>query len=96
MSTFGNLENSIGSNRAWALARLGMAVLYIILGWIPATIAFVIGAVYFLGDITLKLTVNRRMEFLKPWARSTLVWNYDLILWIFGVEDWPGWMGWTP
>jgi hypothetical protein len=36
------------------------------------------------------------MQFLRPWARSTLVWNYDLVLWIFGVEEWPGWMGWTP
>lgn len=96
MSAFGSLENSIGSNRAWALFRVTVAILYLALGWIPAMIAFAIGTVYFIGDIVLKLTVNRRMEFLRPWARSTLAWNYDLILWIFGVERWPGWMGWTP
>ena len=96
MSAFGSLENSIGSNRAWALARIVGGILYLALGWIPVTVGMIVGFVYFLGDISLKLTVNRRMEFLRPWAKSTLVWNYDLVLWIFGVEDWPGWMGWTP
>jgi len=52
------------------------------LGWIPATIGFAVGLAHFFGDITLKLTVNRRMEWLRPWAKSTLVWNYDLVLWI--------------
>lgn len=96
MGAFGSLENSIGSNRAWALARLTFGILYLAVGWIPASIGFAVGLVYFIGDIVLKVTLNRRMEFLRPWARSTLVWNYDLVLWIFGVEEWPGWMGWTP
>jgi len=93
---FSWLESSIGENRSWALARVTIGILYLALGWIPATIGFAVGLVYFFGDITLKLTVNRRMEWLRPWAKSTLVWNYDLVLWNFGVEEFLGWMGWTP
>jgi len=59
---FSWLESSIGENRSWALARVTIGILYLALGWIPATIGFAVGLVYFFGDITLKLTVNRRME----------------------------------
>jgi len=75
---FSWLESSIGENRSWALARVTIGILYLALGWIPATIGFAVGLVYFFGDITLKLTVNRRMEGCgrgrNPRSSGTTIW----------------------
>ena len=89
--------NVIGSNRTWAIYRIAGAILYFgLIGWLTLGIAFVLAGVWAVGDLLMKLALNRRLEWGKAWPEAMLRWNYNFILWTVGMEMWPGWFGWMP
>jgi len=89
--------NVIGSNRTWAIYRIAGAIVYFFfVSWLTLGIAFVLATLWAIGDLSMKLVLNRRLEWGKAWPEATLRWNYQMIYWIFGFEMWPGWFGWMP
>jgi len=87
----------IGERRTWALYRIVGAIVYFgFVSWLTLGIAFVLAAVWAIGDIVKKLIWNERLKWGKAWPEATLRWNYEMIYWILGFEMFPGWLGWMP
>lgn len=87
----------VGENRTGAVYRIvGGIVYFLFVGWITSTLAAVIAGLYAAGDLVMKLVLNRRLKFGRAWANSTLRWNYDIVLWVAGLEAYPGTFGWMP
>jgi len=91
------VTETIGERRTWAIYRIVGAIVFLgFVSPISLTIAFVLAGLWATGDIIKKLIWNERLMWGKAWPEAMLRWNYDIIYFIVGFEEWPGWMGWMP
>jgi hypothetical protein len=81
----------IGEGRNAILMRIvGLLAYVFVLSWTTLVVASIAATLYAIGDGVKLLILNEKMEYGRSFSYGFIVWHYEVMLWIFGFQDFPG------